>query len=122
LASVPPRNLARDADFDDTFHAALGAYYRLGKPTLLHLGFAYDSSAVPEKNRGPALPVDQQLRFAAGVLYDLTEDYRLSFAYEYVSLGNAPINTTRGTLAGTLEGDYAANSLNVISFTVAHRF
>jgi len=122
LASVPPRKVAPDAGFDDTFHTAIGAHYRLGEPTLLQLGFAYDSSAVNESNRGPALPVDQQLRFAAGVLYDITEDYRLSFAYEYVNLGSAPINNTRGPLAGTLQGDYSSNSLNVIGFTVAHRF
>lgn len=122
LASVPPRTLAADAGFDDTFHAAVGAHYRLGEPTLLQLGFAYDSSALTEANRGPALPVDQQLRFAAGVLYDITDDYRLSFAYEFASLGSAPINTTRGPLAGTLQGDYSTNSLNVFGFTVAHRF
>lgn len=122
LASVPPRALAVDANFDDTFHGAVGAHYRLGAPTLLQLGFAYDSSAVSESHRGPAVPVDQQLRFAAGVLYDITDDYRLSFGYEFVSLGSAPINTTRGPLAGTLQGDFSANSLNVIGFTVAHRF
>ena len=122
LASVPPRTLAANAGFEDTFQGAVGWQYRLGKPTLLQLGFAYDSSAVTEANRGPALPIDQQLRFAAGVLYDITEDYQLSFAYEYVSLGSAPIDATRGPLAGTLQGDYQTNSLNVFDVTVAHRF
>jgi long-chain fatty acid transport protein len=122
LASVPPRTLAADANFDDTFHGALGVHYRLGAPTLLQLGFAYDSSALTKSTRGPALPVDQQLRFAAGVQYAVTADYALSFAYEYVSLGSAPINTTRGPLAGTLQGDYSTNTLNVIGFTVSHRF
>jgi long-chain fatty acid transport protein len=79
-----------DAGFDDTFHGAIGAHDRLGKPMRLQLGFAYDSSALTEPNRGPALPVDQQPRFAAGVLYDIIDAYRLSFAYEYVSLGSAP--------------------------------
>lgn len=122
LASSPPRNLAADAGFDDTFHGAMGVHYRLGAPTLLQLGFAYDSSAVDESNRGPAVPVDRQLRFAAGVLYDIAEDYQLSFAYEYVNLGDAAIDSTRGPLAGTLQGDYDANSLNVFGFTIAHRF
>ncbi len=122
LASAPPRALAADAGFDDTFHGAIGAHYRLGAPTLLQLGFAYDSSALTEPHRGPALPIDQQLRFGVGVLYDITEDYQLSFAYEYASLGSAPIKTTRGPLAGTVQGDYSANSLNVIGFTVAHNF
>jgi long-chain fatty acid transport protein len=122
LASAPPRSLAVDAGFDDTFHGAVGLHYRLGKPTLLQFGMAYDSSAVSDSNRGPALPVDQQLRFAAGVLYDINDDYRLGFAYQYVNLGNGRIETTRGPLAGTLEGDYDAYSVNVIGFTVARRF
>jgi long-chain fatty acid transport protein len=122
LSGVPTGNVSVDAGFDDTFHGAVGLHYRLGKPTQLQLGFAYDSSAVGKSNRGPALPVDQQLRFGIGLLYDITEDYRLGFAYEYVSLGKAEINTTRGPLAGTLQGDYESNSLNVIGFTVSHKF
>ncbi len=122
LASVPPRTLAVDAGFNDTYHGAVGIHYRLGRPTLLQLGFAYDSSAVSDANRGPALPVDQQLRFAAGVVWDVNDAYQLTFAYEYVNLGGASINTTRGPLAGTLQGDYSSNSLNVIGFTIAHRF
>lgn len=62
LASVPPRVLAANAGFKDTFHGAVGAHYRLGTPTLLQMGFAYDSSALSESNRGPALPIDRQLR------------------------------------------------------------
>lgn len=122
LASAPPRGLGVDTGFDDTFHGAVGLHYRLGEPTMLQLGFAYDSSALTEANRGPSVPVDQQLRFAAGVLYDITEDYRLSLAYQYLSLGSAPIDATRGPLAGTLQGDYDANSVNVIGLTVARRF
>ena len=122
LSGVPTSNIAVDAGFDDTFHGAVGAHYRLGKPTQLQLGFAYDSSAVGKSNRGPALPVGRQLRFGVGVLYDLTDDYRLGLAYEYVSLGKAEINTTRGPLAGTLQGDYGSNFLNVIAFTISHKF
>lgn len=122
LASVPPRSLAVDAGLDDTFHGAVGLHYRLGEPTLLQLGFAYDSSALTEPNRSPALPLDQQMRFSVGVLHDITDSYRLGFAYQYVSLGNAPIDTTRGPLAGTLQGDYDANAVNILGFTVARRF
>ena len=122
LSSVPPRALSVESGFQDTFHGAIGAHYRLNEPTLLQVGFAYDSSAVDEANRGPALPVDRQLRFAAGVQYDLTENYRLGLAYEFVDLGSAPIDTTRGPLAGTLQGDYGTNMLNVVGLTIAYRF
>jgi long-chain fatty acid transport protein len=107
---------------DDTFQGAIGMHYRLGEPTMLQLGFAYDSSALTEPHRGPSLPIDQQLRFAGGVTYAITDTYTLGFAYEYASLGSAPINTTRSALAGTVQGDYSTNSLNVIQFTVNHRF
>lgn len=122
LSSVPPRALAVESGFEDTFHGAIGAHYRVSEPLLLQIGFAYDSSAVDEANRGPSLPVDRQLRFAGGVIYDIDEHYRLGLAYEYVDLGSAPIDTTRGPLAGTLQGDYGTNSLNVVGLTLAYRF
>ncbi len=122
LASSPPRELRVESGFEDTFHGAIGGEYRVAEPLVVQLGFAYDSSAVDEANRGAALPVDRQLRFATGVLYDLNEHYRLGLAYEYVSLGSAPIDTTRGPLAGTLQGDYSTNALSVIGLTIAYRF
>lgn len=122
LETSPPRTTAADAEMDDTFHGAIGVHYRLAEPTLLQLGFAYDSSALTEPHRGPSLPVDQQLRFGLGVLWAVTDTYTLGFAYEYANLGSAPINTTRSPLTGTLQGDYATNTLNVLEFTVSHRF
>jgi long-chain fatty acid transport protein len=120
LSTAPPRSQAVNANFSDTFQGAVGAHYRLGEPTMLQLGFAYDSSPVSEANRGPALPVDRQIRFAAGVQYDVNADYTIGFAYEYANLGSADLNVTRSS--GTLQGDYQANSLNVFNLTVLHRF
>jgi long-subunit fatty acid transport protein len=57
-----------DSNLSDTFQGALGLRYRLGEPTMLLLGFAYDSSPATEANRSPALPLDGQVRAAAGVL------------------------------------------------------
>jgi long-chain fatty acid transport protein len=120
LSSVPPRNQAVDANFSDTFQAAIGAHYRLAKPTMLLLGFAYDTSPVTEANRSPSLPVDRQIRLAVGVQYDVNADYTIGLAYEYASLGSADINVSRA--AGVVQGDYQANSLNVFNLTVLRRF
>lgn len=47
--SVSSTNVNQDvtanADFKDTWHAALGAQYRVSEPWLLSCGGAYDSSS-----------------------------------------------------------------------------
>jgi long-chain fatty acid transport protein len=120
LSTDPPGSQAVDANFDDTFQGAIGAHYRLGEPTLLMLGFAYDTSPVSEDNRSPSLPVDRQIRIAVGVQYDINAAYTIGAAYEYANLGSANIDTTRPS--GTVQGDYQANSLNVFNLTVVRRF
>lgn len=120
LETSPPRVRGVDANFDSSFQGAVGAHYRLGQPTMLLLGFAYDSSPVTEQNRSPALPFDRQLRFAAGIQYDINTDYTVGAAYEYADLGKANIDRTRPS--GVLQGDYSTNSLNVFALTVIRRF
>lgn len=120
LSTTPPRTGAVDTNLDGSFQGAVGAHYRLGEPTTLLLGFAYDSSPATEHNRSPALPIDQQLRFAAGVQYDVNEDYTIGASYEYADLGKANIDVARNS--GTVQGDYGTNSLNVFNFTVIRRF
>jgi len=117
-----PRSLTVNQHLQDTIHAALGLHYRLGAPTLLQLGFAYDSTAVGGTYRLPALPVDQQLRFAGGVQYDVNEKYTLGLAYEFLAAGKAAIDAYRGPLSGTLQGDYSPNSGQFFNFTIIRRF
>jgi long-chain fatty acid transport protein len=122
LDTDPPRSQAIDSNLDGTFQAAVGAHYRLAEPTLLQVGFAYDTSPVTETNRSVALPVDRQIRLGIGVQYEVNDDYTLGFAYEFVSLGNADINQSANPLRGTVQGDYDQNSLNVFNLTVIRRF
>lgn len=120
LSTSPPLSTAVDANFEDTFQGAIGLHYRLAEPTLLQLGFAYDTSAVDGAHRSPAFPVDRQIRFAVGVQYDVNAAYTIGAAYEYANLGSANIDVDRPT--GTVQGDYRANSLNVFNLTVLRRF
>ena len=120
LSTVPPKARALNTNLSGTYQGAFGIHYRLGEPTMLLLGVAYDSSPATEANRSPALPLDGQMRFAGGVQYDVTKDYTIGASYEYASLGGANIDVTRP--AGRVQGDYQTNSLNVFSFTVIRRF
>jgi long-chain fatty acid transport protein len=122
IESSTPTSLTADAKLKDTWHAAIGAQYRLAPAWLLSLGFAYDSSAVGDADRIPALAVDRQLRYAIGIQYDWNKDITLGLAYEFVDLGNAPINTRRGPLAGRLTGDYSPNHIQFVATNLSWKF
>jgi long-chain fatty acid transport protein len=106
----------------DTYHVGLGAYYRVAQPWLLMLGWAYDTSPISStKDRSPALPVDRQIRYAAGVQYEWNKDIALGFAYTLVDAGNCKINQT-GTLTGDLEGKYDPNIIHAFNLNLVYRF
>jgi long-chain fatty acid transport protein len=105
IDSDTSRSATQELDYDDTWHFALGAEYRIAEQWLLSTGFAYDTSqADTSRKRTPALPLDRQIRVGAGVQYQLSQDITLGTAYEYLDLGEASINQTGGNLRGDLKG------------------
>jgi long-chain fatty acid transport protein len=58
-----PTTLTTDLDFDDTWHVAGGAQYRLDGPWLLNMGVAYDSGFQDGSNVSPTLPANSAWRF-----------------------------------------------------------
>ena len=110
-----------NAEYDDTFHIAVGAHYRFHPQWRVTAGFAYDTSPVGDANRTVALPMDRQLRYSAGLIYELNERVTAGLAYTFIDAGSASVNQTRG-LAGTVQGDYSSNYINVIALNLAMRF
>ena len=110
-----------NAEYDDTFHIAVGAHYRFHPQWRVTAGFAYDTSPVGDANRTVALPMDRQLRYSAGLIYELSERVTAGLAYTFIDAGSASVNQTRG-LAGTVQGDYSPNYINVIALNLAMRF
>ena len=110
-----------NAEYDDTFHVAIGAHYRFHPQWRVTAGFAYDTSPVGDANRTVALPMDRQLRYSAGLIYELNERVTAGLAYTFIDAGSASVNQTRG-LAGTVQGDYSSNYINVIALNLAMRF
>lgn len=112
-----------DLNMQDTWHAAIGAQYRITPPWLLSVGFAYDSSPFTEENRSPALPLDETFRYAAGIQYDWSENLTLGLAYEYIDVGSGSIDKTNSPLyLGTLQGDYSPYNINVVNLNLIYRF
>jgi len=122
LADPLNGNLTANLNMKNTWHGALGMQYRIARPWLLSLGFAYDSSPMTEANRSPSLPLDRTWRAAAGIQYDWSKNLTLGFAYEYINLGSANINKPGGPLIGTLIGDYGPNMINVVNLNLIYKF
>ena len=105
-------------NYSDTIQIAFGGQYRLAQRWLFSAGFAYDSSPVSEANRGPSLPIDRQLRYGAGIQYQINADLILGIANEELDLGSAPYDTQHGPLAGRVQGDFSSNIIDFMGINV----
>lgn len=94
-----------DLGFKDVLRFGVGMHYRLDSPWTLQAGYAYDTSAVNKGHRITSLPVDDQHRLAFGALYDWSDSTRLGFSFEWVHLGNAPVDSKNA------KGDYSRNEM-----------
>jgi long-chain fatty acid transport protein len=107
----------------DTYHVGLGAYCRVAEAWLLMLGWAYDTSPISStKDRSPALPVDRQFRYAAGVQYEWNKDIALGLAYTLIDAGDCKINQTGNPLTGELQGKYDPNLIHAFNLNCVYRF
>jgi long-chain fatty acid transport protein len=122
--SVPDGNTdSTKLQWKDTYHVGLGAYYRVAEPWLLMVGWAYDTSPISSaKDRSPALPVDRQFRYAAGVQYEWNKDMALGLAYTLIDAGDCKINKEGGALTGELKGKYDPNLIHVFNLNLVYRF
>ena len=116
-----PQSLTANLHFNDTYHGALGAQYRLFETWLLSCGVAYDSAALNSATRSPIFPIDRQIRGAVGVQKAVSDAITLGAQYEYLSLGSASMSRSN-VVRGTLVGDYSTNQVNVLSVNLAARF
>ena len=76
-----PRN------WDDTYHYAVGADYRLNSQWTLRAGLGYDTDPVDPKDRTADMPLDEQYRYAAGFDYLRDTGMRISGSLVYADYG-----------------------------------
>ena len=93
--------------FRDTWYVAGGVHFRLNDTVTLQTGVRYDSSALKDSKRTTAFPVDRAYTLGVGALYDWSESLRLGFAFNWVDLGKAPVDT------GFVKGKYRDNDLYI---------
>lgn len=99
-------------DFDDTWHAAVGAQYRANERQTFDFGIAYDSDFQDGGNVSPLLPVNRSWRLGFGVNNQVDKKFNWGVAAEYVYMGTFDVNKRgavpvalggRGDLVGSFE-------------------
>ena len=106
--STNPVSATTDLKFKDTWHAALGAQYRISQPWLLNFGVAYDSNFQKSSNVSPALPSNGAWMFGVGLQNQAAKDFEWGVAAQYIYGGHletrlqgaAPAIGGRGNLVG----------------------
>lgn len=100
-----PRN------WEDTYHYAVGADYRLDQQWTLRAGVAYDTDPVDAKDRTADMPLDEQYRYAVGFDYKRKSGMRISGSLVYADYGEAEIDSQRALPVYGLQGDYKTNEI-----------
>ena len=107
-----PTGLTTSLDFDDIWHLALGAQYRLSEPWLLNFGIAYDSGFQDSSSVSPLLPVNSAWRFGVGAEHQASKAFTWGVAAEYLYGGTLDTNLQstapvalggRGNLVGSYD-------------------
>jgi long-chain fatty acid transport protein len=110
-------------NYKDTYHAGLGAYYRVAERWLLAVGFGYDTpptSSVTE--RSPVLPLGATFHYAGGVQYDWSKDLSLGVAHTLIDAGTGKVKGTGGPFKGDLKGEYDPNFIHAFNLNFVYRF
>lgn len=105
-----PRN------WDDTWKFAVGVHYRPVEKWLLQLGFSYDTSPVDSKDRTPDMPIDRQIRYAAGAQYKWSDRLSTGAQFVYADYGKAKIDND------LLKGDYRRNDIIFFALNANWKF
>lgn len=108
--STAPVSATTNLKFKDTWHAALGAQYRVSQPWLLNFGVAYDSNFQKSSNVSPALPANGAWMFGIGLQNQASKDFEWGVAAQYVYGGQIETNRQGANPAiggrGNLVGHY----------------
>ena len=109
-------------NYNDTWHAALGAQYRYSDDWLLSFGSSYDSSMVDDVDRTLDAPVGATWRYSVGGQHNVQKDLDLGLAYTLIWGGNLPIDQSSGLGTRTVAGEYENVITHIISANLRWKF
>jgi long-chain fatty acid transport protein len=119
--SSNPQSLTANANYQDTWHGALGVQYRASEKWQFSGGVAYDSSAVSDANRTLTTPMGQAYRFGLGAQWQVSEKVNLGAAYEFLWGGDMPV-TQDSAYRGHVSGSFNDSWFSFASLNATWRF
>jgi len=123
VQSATSPSVTANLNYQNTWHAALGAQYQLSEKWQATGGFAYDSSAVSDGNRTITLPMGEAWRIGAGVKWQMSEKINVGAAYEFLWAGDMPVDQGSDTaLRGRIAGSFANAWFSFFSLSLTWNF
>jgi long-chain fatty acid transport protein len=107
--SAGPDHVSVDSTFKDTYLTSVGLGYRWDSKTQVNFGIGYMKSPVDDDDRTLYLPLDELWIFGVGVERELENGDIITVNFEYVDIGNAPVDQENSVLSGRVKGEYHNN-------------
>jgi long-chain fatty acid transport protein len=98
-----PTSLSSPLSFDDTWHVAVGAQYRMNDQWKSNVGLAYDSGFQDGRDVSPLFPVNSAWRFGVGGERQSSESFKWGFSSALLYGGNIEVDK-RSALPPALGG------------------
>jgi long-chain fatty acid transport protein len=93
IDSANPIGTTTEIGFKNTWHAAIGAQYRMSAPWRLNFGVSHDTAFQPNGNTvSPMLPANAAWRFGVGAQNEIRKDFTWGVAAEYLRGGTLDVN------------------------------
>jgi len=125
--SSNPTSLTTNLDYDDTWHAALGAQYHMTDAWMLNFGVAYDSKFQGGSTVSPMVPANDAWRFGAGVQNQYSKTFSWGVAAEYAYGGTLDVDKRSAAPValggrGDLVGSYPDTGMFFIAANFTWKF
>jgi long-chain fatty acid transport protein len=122
--SAGPLGATGHLDWHDTWRAAIGVQFVPTEQWTLQGGFGYDSSPVSASKLQPALPVSEQFRFSAGLLFRPQSYVEIGLSYTFEWFGDMQIDNVPLPPSGAvvLDGKYDPAYANIVGISLKVKF
>jgi long-chain fatty acid transport protein len=122
--TVGPHTATTDLDWQDTWRTAIGVQYQANEKWTLQGGFGYDSSPVDADKRQPVLPVGEQFRWSAGLLFRPQSYVEIGVSYTFEWFGDMDIDNVALPPSDTvvLDGRYDPAYANFVAISLRVKF